>query len=169
MIRAFAIATFSVVMLSACRADDRFSTGSGERFEGAITPADFVRAGFSDSTRMCLTLNADHLQDAPGTLTTSDGQFRLTSLQPIPQLWHDPLSLFSFGEGRERNLLYVATPIAPLPDSGSVESAFCIVSLMNSGNVEVRLLRQSAQGGPAAVPQLFGVFSLEKRSGPCSF
>ncbi len=152
-----------------CRGEDRFSTGPGERFEGPVTPASFARAGFSDSTNMCLTLDAEHLQDAPGTITTSDGQFRLTALHAIPELWRDPLSTLSFGEGRERNLIYVATPVAPLAsqgDSGSLESAFCVVSLLNSGSVEVRLIRQ-APG--AANSQLFGVFSLTRKQGPCSF
>lgn len=157
-----------LAVLPGCRNDDRFTTAPGERFEGSITPATFARAGFSDSTRLCLTLDADHLQDAPGTLTTSDGQFRLTPLQPIPELWRDPLSMLSFGEGRERNLIYVATPIAPLGDSGSLESAFCVVSLLSSGDVEVRLMRQ-APSGPSSSPQLFGVFSLTRRTGPCSF
>lgn len=169
MMRPLTALAFVAAGICGCRADDRFSTGPGDRFEGVITPADFVRAGFSASTRMCLALNSDHLQDAPGTLTTSDGQFKLTPLQPIPQLWHDPLSTLSFGDGRERNLIYVATPAAPLADSGAIESAFCVVSLMNSGKVEVRILRQSAASGTTTAPQLFGVFALEKQDGPCSF
>ena len=70
--------------------------------------AGFVLAGLQPNTSLCLTLDTDHLQDAPGALSTDDGLFQAALLRPIPQIWHDPLSTFTFGEGRLKNLLYVA-------------------------------------------------------------
>ncbi|MCL2777660.1 MAG: hypothetical protein FWD73_06620 [Polyangiaceae bacterium] len=145
----------------------RFSTGSGS-FQGPIVQGSFVRAGLADDVRMCITLDADHLQDAPGFVSTSDGLFAQTPLRPIPQLWHDPLSTLSFGEGRENNLIYAATPTSGPAD------IMVIVSLMQSTGVEVRLLR-GAPGSPepsevegGANEPLFGVFALSKEQVPCS-
>lgn len=167
----FALAVIGAV--SACRDLSSFSTG-GDRFEGAVVSGDFVRAGVDVTTDLCLTIDTDHLQDAPGALSTSDGRFHLVPLRPIPQIWHDPLSTLSFGEGRLKNLIYVATASAPFGD-GNGEDVFVVVSLMQSGDVEVRLLRgapgTAADGGPtpAAGGNLFAVFALSRQHGPCSY
>jgi hypothetical protein len=148
-----------------CRDLDRFSS-KGDGFEGPVVRGDFVRAGIAEDARMCLTLDTDHLQDAPGTITTTDGRFRATALRPIPQLWHDPLSMLSFGDGREKNLVYMATP------NGEASDVTVIVSLMHDGNIEVRLVRgapYSDGGAPPSgqAPPMFGVFTLGRRQGPC--
>jgi hypothetical protein len=155
----------SVFAIVGCRDLSRFST-SGDRFEGAVVPAEFVRSGIDTGTSACLTLDTDHLQDSPGTLSTSDGRFAATPLRPIPQLWHDSLSTLSFGEGREKNLLYVATPS---PDAGDNGDVMVVVSLMTSGNVEVRLLRGAPNAAAPSGASLFGVFQLDRREGKCSF
>jgi hypothetical protein len=120
---------------------------------------------------MCLVLDAEHLQDSPGTLTTSDGRFRATTLRPIPQIWHDPLSTLSFGDGRRQNLVYMATPLAA---SGDTQDVMVVLSLMTEGGVEIRIVRgapESDAGAPDAgnPPPLFGVFTLDRREGSCSF
>ncbi|HLK40721.1 MAG TPA: hypothetical protein VKU41_28405, partial [Polyangiaceae bacterium] len=79
-------ALVAVAAASACRDLSSFSTG-GDRFEGAIVSGDFVRAGVDATTNLCLTIDTDHLQDAPGALSTSDGRFHVVSLRPIPQIW----------------------------------------------------------------------------------
>ena len=137
----------------------------------------FVRAGIKEDVRMCVTLDAEHLQDDPGTVTTSDGSFRSTALRPIPQIWHDPLSTMAFGDGRKQNLVYVATP----QDGADV---MVFVSLMEEGGLEIRLLRGAPQaGGPpvpdggstgaasvtTAAPPWFGIFTLDRREGSCAF
>ena len=94
-----------------CRDVSRFSS-KGDRFEGSVVKGSFVRSGLVEDAKMCLTLDTDHLQDSPGTLTTTDGRFRLTSLRPIPQIWHDPLSTLRFGDGRVQNLIYAASPMS---------------------------------------------------------
>lgn len=155
-----------------CRDLSRFSTGP-DRFEGAVVQGDFVRAGVDAGTTLCLTLDTDHLQDGPGALSTSDGRFHTVALRPIPQIWHDPLSTLSFGEGRLKNLVYVVTASAPFSD-GNGNDVLAVVSLMQSGDVEVRLLRGAPGlavdgGAPASGGNLFAVFDLTRQPGPCSY
>jgi len=154
-------------LASGCRDVSRFSTAGGS-FQGPIVQGSFVRAGLASDVRMCITLDADNLQDAPGFVSTSDGLFAQTPLRPIPQVWHDPLSTLSFGEGRVSNLIYAAAPASGAAD------VMVVVSLMQSTGVEVRLLRgapgspepSEADGGPNQ--PLFGVFALTKVQDPCS-
>ena len=150
-----------------CRDVQHFST-AGDHFEGSVVTSRFVRAGIDEGARVCLALDTDHLQDAPGSISSSDGRFHATPLRPIPQLWHDPLSTLSFGEGRIKNLVYAATPSI---DSGATEDVLVVISLMQSKSVELRLVR----GAPGAAPEagsaspIFGVFTLERELGACSF
>jgi hypothetical protein len=133
-----------------------------------VVSGSFVRSGIATGTRMCLMFDTDHLEDGPGTISTSDGRFAATPLRPIPQIWHDPLSTLSFGDGRVQNLIYAASPA-----DGGVEDVLVVVSLMKSGGIQVRLLRGAPQadGGvsSSASPPVFGIFDLERRSSqPCS-
>jgi len=155
----------SAAMSLGCRDVTRFSS-SGDHYEGPVVSADFVLAGIDPETRLCLELDAARLQEVPGTISTSDGRFRGTALRPIPQVWHDPLSTLNFGEGRLQNLLYVATPAA---EGGAPGDVFAVVSLMQSGSVEVRLLRSAPEIDAGSASNLFGVFPLTRVGGPCSF
>jgi hypothetical protein len=166
-----AVAVVTVVACVGCRDISSFSTGSGH-YEGAVINASFVLAGVAPTTTMCLTLDTDRLQESPGLLSTNDQRFRNAPLRSIPQVWHDPLSTLSFGDGRIRNLLYVATTEGA-PDGGG-QDVVVVISLMQAGDVEVRLIegapRLAADGGPAAAPgNLFAVFDLVRSKGPCSF
>ncbi|WP_394844567.1 hypothetical protein LZC95_46880 [Pendulispora brunnea] len=155
-----------LLCLGSCRNTSRFSTGDGH-YEGTVINGSFVRFNVPENTRMCLTLDMDRFQSLPGTITTSDGLFKATALEQIPQIWHDPLSTLSFGEGREKNMIYVATPLATeLRDRADVT---VVVSLMSSGDVEVRLMRstQRASPDPQAATALFGVFVLQQHPGNC--
>lgn len=157
-----------------CRDVRRYSS-YGDHYEGQIVKGSFVRAGVPEDAKMCLVLDAEHLQDGPGTLSTSDGRFHATPLRPIPQIWHDPLSTLSFGDGRRQNLVYVATPLATAsPTAGDTQDVMVFLSLMTEGGVEVRLLRGAPQAdagapGAAAAPPLFGVFPLDRSEGACTF
>ena len=158
-----------------CREVSRYSN-RGDHYEGDVVKGSFVRAGIAEDARMCVTLDAEHLQDQPGTFTTSDGRFRNTTLRPIPQIWHDPLSTMAFGDGRKQNLVYVATPVAPAGDTGDVT---VILSLMDEGGLEIRVMRGAPQASPAPddggvvavlqTPPMFGIFTLERREGTCTF
>jgi hypothetical protein len=159
-----AIAPFAL----GCRDTAGFSTGSGH-YEGAVVSGSFVRAGIADGTRACVTLDADHFQDAPGSIWTNDGRFEATPLRPIPQIWHDPLSTLAFGEGRTKNLVYIATPVRDAGDTGS--DVMAIISLMQSGSIEVRLVRGAPDpdGGDVGSDDIFAIFDLASTPGPCPF
>jgi hypothetical protein len=158
--------------LASCTNLSGFTT-AGDSYQGPVVAADSVLAGVASKTSLCLTLDTNHLQDGPGAVWTSDGMFHETALRAIPQIWQDPLSTFTFGEGRLKNLVYVAAATTPFPDGGS--DVFVVLSLMQSGDIEVRLLRGapilSPDGGSSTQPggNLFAVFSLSRQSGPCSF
>ena len=156
----------SLPLALGCTDVTRFSN-SGDHYQGNIVAGDFVRAGFDSFASLCLVLDASHLQDSPGTITSSDGRFENTPLRPIPQIWHDPLSTLTFGEGRVQNLVYIATPVV---DADALGDIVAVVSLMQTGGVEVRLFRGAPiiDAGPGG-NNLFGVFSLTRESGQCSF
>ena len=161
-------------VVGACRDVSQFKS-HGDRYQGTVTGGNFVRSGIAENTQACLTIDTDHLQDAPGAITTSDGRFNATPLRPIPQIWHDPLSTLAFGDGRVQNLVYAATPL--IGDGGPEEAqdVFVVLSLMQQDrHVEVRLLRGAPQADAGAVPAgvastVFAVFHLERERGPCAF
>jgi hypothetical protein len=158
-----------------CRDVSRFSSKAGDHFEGDVVKGSFVRAGLGDDAKMCLLLDAGHLQDAPGMFSMSDGRFKDALLRPIPQIWHDPLSTMTFGSGRSQNLVYVASP-STLADAAPNETqdVMVFVSLMDEGGLEVRLVRgapgtDAGAPGPSTASPMFGVFTLNRRDGACSF
>jgi hypothetical protein len=165
------VASLLAASAMGCKSVARFSSKDGDHFEGDVVKGNFVRAGVAEDARMCVVLDANHLQDSPGVLSTSDGRFKGAPLRPIPQIWHDPLSTMSFGDGRVQNLVYVATPTAP---AGDTQDVMVFMSLMDEGGIEVRLVRGAPQvdgGAPAAVQgsPMFGVFTLDRREGACAF
>jgi hypothetical protein len=158
-----------------CRDVSRFSSKAGDHFEGDVVKGSFVRAGLGDDAKMCLLLDAGHLQDAPGTFSTSDGRFKDALLRPIPQIWHDPLSTMTFGSGRSQNLVYVASPSASADAApNETQDVMVFVSLMDEGGLEVRLVRgapgtDAGATATATASPMFGVFTLDRRDGACSF
>lgn len=159
--------------VAGCRDVSKFSS-KNDRYEGAITNGSFVRSGVSEDVKMCLTLDTDRLQDAPGTLRTSDGRFNGATLRPIPQLWHDPLSTLTFGDGRIQNLLYAVSPVVGDAGPEEAQDVFVVLSLMQSNRIEARLLRGAPQSDAGATPAgvasaVFAVFHLEREPGACSF
>ena len=161
-------ALVAVAAMVGCRDLSGFSTTNGDTYQGAVVGAGFVLAGIVPDTKLCLIIDTDHLQDTPGAISTDDHMFGKTPMRPIPQIWHDPLSTLSFGEGRVKNLVYVTTPTTG-------NDVFVVVSLMQSGDIEVRLLRSAPslaiEGGAPPAPQdnLFAVFALKRQEGACSF
>lgn len=153
-------------LLASCKDVSSYSTQPGENYCGGIVQGAFVRAGFGPGVSMRLRLDADALDRAPGEISTSDKLLDATPLRAIPQLSHDPLLTLQFGEGRRRNLLYAAAPT-----SGS--SLLVVISLMENGDAEARLLRGAPppEGTlqPGAEEPLFGVFPLKRQKGDCGF
>lgn len=165
LLAALALAAATCV---SCKDISRFSTKPGESYCGSIVPAGFVRQTFLPGVRMRLTLDTDHLNDAPGMIVTDDGWFNFANLRPIPQLSHDTLSTISFGEGRERNLLFGVT-------ASEGPQALAIISLLENGDVEVRILRGSSlvpgEDAFASVDgkPLYGIFPMQRQQGTCGF
>ena len=87
-------------------------------------------------------------------------EFQNQMPQFTPELLTDPMSLLEFGSTREHNFLAWV-------DSSCQGSALAVVSLMHTGQVEVRLLRRGASTGDPPAPNQFGVFQLEKND--CDF
>lgn len=168
----------SLALLS-CKDIEQYSTQEGEVYRGQIVDACFMRRGFRAGTELCMTFDASRTGLGPGVLSTSDHQLMDTPLRVVPELLHDPLSTLSFGEGRDRNLVYSVTP-RPLDaeeEAGAAHATsdvMAVLSFMHGGNAEVRLLRGAPPSGAPSCPDsgeaLFGVFApLTKQPGPCSF
>lgn len=154
------------VLGTGCRDLERFDTGDGEAYCGPIIDSDFTRQGFAEGLGLRLTLDIDALELAPGSIRTNDTDSGLCSpefddaqLRVTRQLLADPLSLLEFGSTRDYN--FVAWV-----DSQCRGSALAVVSLMHTGEVEVRLLRRADPLDPGA-PDDFGVFQLKR--GDCNF
>lgn len=168
-----AVVLVSMLAVAGCRDASRFST-RGDRFQGSVVKGSFVRSGIGEDTQLCLTLDTDRLQDAPGTLTTSDGRFQAVPLRPIPQIWHDPLSTLNFGDGRVQNLVYAVSPRSGDAGVAETEDVLAVISLMQTDHIEVRLIRGAPQTDagpppPGSARALFGVFNLDRQLGPCAF
>lgn len=158
-------------LTASCRDLDRFDTAPGEAYCGAIAEAPFSR-GFAHATSteplaLRLTLDIDQLTVAPGAITSNDAQhgpcaprplFHGAELRPIGELQHDPLSTLEFGEGRDYNFFAWV-------DSTCQSTLVAVVSLMQNGRVELRLLRPA----PNAEGEGFGLFSLERQPEGCGF
>ncbi len=169
LMRSLAAPTLLLAAAS-CTDLSTWATSSSKQFAGCVVGADFVLAGVSPTTELCLTFDPANLQTSPGTLTSTDGRFNATPLRSIPQLWNDPLSTFNFGEGRTKNLIYMATPSA---DAGGGPDVTVVVSLMEGGNVEVRLVRGApplgpSDGGPQGAGNIFAVAPMKLLPGGCA-
>jgi hypothetical protein len=153
-----------------CRDLERFDTGETGAYCGSIIDSNFTRSGFVAGLGLRLTLDVDALATAPGTLTTNDAappgvcsplpEFDHAPLRITPELFADPLSQLEFGATRDHNFMAWV-------DSTCQGSALAVVSLMHTGEVEVRLLRRGTGLVGDASPDQFGVFQLERSD--CEF
>jgi hypothetical protein len=170
MRRPLGITPFLVIAtLGGCRDIDRFSTRDGDYYCGQIVDAQFVRRGFqaadAGSVWMRLTLDTNRIGDAPGALSTNDGLLVNAQMRPLPELPNDPLWTLTFGEGREKNFLFAVDPTDPARGP----SIMAFVSLMHSGDAEVRLIRGAPipgappDAGSVDGESLFGVFAPLRR------
>jgi hypothetical protein len=169
----------AALALGACRDLDRFDTGEDEAFCGTLVSASFAHQGFvpegeQQELRLRLRFDIERLTSTPGVITTDDAArglcapaplFDAAPLRAIKEAFHDPISGLKFGAGREANLLAWA-------DSTCQGTMVGIVSLMKSGQIELRLLkpapRPAADAGPSASPG-FAQFQLTRRRGECGF
>ena len=170
MQRLSAITVVLLIGAPSCKDATRFSTAPGESYCGRIVAAPFVRRGFADNVRVRMSFDADRLDTTPGVLSTDDRLLVDAPMRPLPELSHDPLSTFNFGEGRDKNLLFAVDPT----DAAKGPTICVVVSLMHGGDAEVRLVR-GAPSSDGSMPAgngepLFGVFApLTREPGQCSF
>lgn len=106
--------------------------------------------------------------DADRGLCSSIGRPLLDEapLRTIPELEHDALRLFEFGEGRDHNFMAWV-------DSTCQGTLLAVVSLMRNDSVEVRLLKPAVLAPPTVTdPALrpgFGLFYLHRKEEGCAF
>lgn len=151
-----------------CSDLSRFSTTAGESYCGIVTGGSFVRSpGLAEGTKMRLQLDTDAMQSQPGHLWTGElspgERMQGAELRAIEQLEHDLLSDLTFGEGVVKSSVAVV-------ELGHTE-VVAVISLMQSGGVDVRLMRGDGRSvyadGTPKPPQIFGVFHLSKEAGDC--
>lgn len=160
--------TLAAAALLSCACTDigDFTTRLGECYRGEVVGASFVRTGFDAGTRLSMTLDTNALADGQGSagvMWTSDGRFAATSFAQMRELAHDSLSQFNFPGGRLRNYLVYAVATDGVP-------AMVVISLMENGLVEVRIMRQEMSvcplgetgcPSPVTFEPLFGLFRLD--------
>ncbi len=174
-----------------CRDLDEWALAEHEAYCGALVSAPLFQEGLlpegtPPTLRMRLDLDVQRLASRPGTLTTDDAARGLCSangdplfleapLRTITEALHDPLSTATIGEGRDQNVFaYV--------DSACGHSMIAVLSLMNGGGVEVRLLKPGPEPNtepPDTEPSAdtpkterpgFGLFVLERqRKTDCAY
>lgn len=157
----------------ACNDVNHFTTDPDEAYCGAIVDGAFVREGFAPGVRSRMTFDSDRLYTGPGLVWTNDGLFNAAPLRAVPKLMNDSLSMPSFGDGRERNLIEFIDPTDPSRGPGIL----AVVSLMHDGSVELRLVRGAPEldgGAPPAADgaPLFGIFPMQRHklaSPACTF
>ena len=172
-------ATSAALASGACRDLERFDTAEDESFCGALVGAWFAHQGFvsEDGQReflLRLRLDVERLTSTPGVIATDDAEHGLCApapvfdeapLRAIKEVFHDPLSGLKLGEGREANLLAWV-------DSTCLGTMVGIISLMKSGEVELRLLKPApaptADADPSNRPG-FAQFQLTRQHGDCGF
>jgi hypothetical protein len=153
--RCYLAVPLSLLSLLACDDLSRFG-GSYGGPAGEIVPGSFVRSCFPDKTQLELSFYPDLVLSPPASdrlnfITTSDGTFQATPLEPIAKLHYDHLNEFDFsGPQRLRNYMMHARPVSG-PLAG--RDAVVVISLLASFEVEVRIMARSADdAGPCQGP-----------------
>lgn len=160
---------------SGCRELARFELDEGQAYCGSIVSTPVFHEGFipTDSPpvlRLKFYLDIDNLTTRPGRLTSDDAErglckdaggalFDDAELRTIEQVLHDPISELSFGEGQEHSVFsYV--------DSTCQGTMLALVSLMRSGDLELRLFKPmplSADNAPPKERSGYALFHLKRR------
>lgn len=169
----------ATLALGACRDLERFDTEGESAFCGELVGAPF-QTGFlpadaePDTIGLRLTFDIRGLATSPGEITTNDEAQGLCSPEPlfaaqplrsVSEAFHDPISMLSFGDGRERNLLVWV-------DSTCRGTFLGVVSLMRNDEIELRLFKPAPAPStttPAADRAGFAVFRLSRAQRGCGF
>jgi hypothetical protein len=155
-----------------CKNLDKFDTAQGQAYCGELVSEKYGSEGFeywtkqNEPLKLAFTLDTSHLEDVPGKLRSNDAGFGPCT--PLPLFDDAPLRVIQTARGdrlanirlgddhEEEVLVYV--------DSTCSGSMFAILSLVQDGSTELRLLRPAPDiRGPVADLPRFGVFTLNKR------
>jgi hypothetical protein len=142
-VRAFPLALLLLGALSSACEDLSEFRGT---FDGSIVEGNFVRSCFPPNTTATIRFDPDKAvgdvsalpKGARNWVTTDDGTFDHTVLEPVAKLAEDQLSQFDFpGPQRLRNYLLLARP-----ESGPLANrdATVVVSLLENKRIELRII-----------------------------
>jgi hypothetical protein len=159
---------------TSCKNLDRFDTRKGESFCGGLSAAS---AGFEYWTgktpelKVALTLDTDKLDSIPGKLRSNDADFGPCTpralfedapIRVVRKALGDRISEIRLGDDHEEEVIAFV-------DSTCSGSMVAILSLVQDGSAELRLLRPAPElESPVADQPRFGVFGLAKVSDEAS-
>lgn len=167
-----------------CRSLDRFDTQRGEAYCGSLVGRVHISTGFDDARwdgkddqpTLGLTLSTGELfkpNGVPAIVTTNDSAFgpcapnmplfKQAKVRTIEKALGDRLSAMQLGEDHDEDVVTII-------DSSCSGSMVAILSLIQNGDIELRLLRPAANSSSAALDaERFGLFVLKKSKKGCGF
>lgn len=127
--------------------DVRGFTGS---WEGPVSAEEALLQGFASDVSVRPLQVADiTLTTVEATLTTDDGSFSSTQLEPIDRVTGDSLSSITFDGNPLRSYML----FADLASESSPDPAWLVLSLFSDDRIELRVMRRN---------NLYGVFQLQR-------
>lgn len=146
-LHAAVLAAATLTSASAC-VDVRGFTGS---WEGPVSAEEALLQGFApDVSVKPLEVGDITLTEIQATLTTDDGSFSKTRLEPIDRVTGDSLSSITFDGNPLRSYML----FAELATDSSADPAWLVLSLFADDRIEVRVMRRN---------NLYGVFQLRRQ------
>lgn len=171
-----------------CRSIDRFDTKGEAAYCGDLVSGPSFTDGFLPALtppqlRFKLTLDTSQISSFSenktailGRLSSNDAEWGLCSergealfefapLRAIPQVYHDSISTLSFGEGHDDDFFAWV-------DSKCQGTMLLVVSLLRSGDVEIRLFKPAPLPADDAGPEQrpgFALSVLRRSDKGCEF
>jgi hypothetical protein len=151
-----------------CKNLDRFDTQKGESFCGSLSAANYgfeYWTGRTEELKVALTLDTSKLDGVPGRLRSNDADFGPCSphaifedvpIRVVRKALGDRIAEIRLGDDHEEEVLAFV-------DSTCSGSMVAIISLVQDGSAELRLLRPAPEiDTPVTAQPRFGVFGLAK-------
>jgi hypothetical protein len=168
-----------------CRDLERFDTHDKAAYCGELVSGPSFQDGFvakEPVLRMSLTLDTSKLSSlsgkatSPGRLTSNDAEaglcaaqgqalFEGANLRGIPQVDHDAIGAMTFGDGHDEDFFAWV-------DSTCQGTMLAVVSLLRSGDVELRLFKPMPpprEDAPPTEKPGFALFYMQRNDQGCDF